>query len=42
MMKISKQSKEALLSMMVGIKDAHRIGCYADLMHALYSVVPTQ
>lgn len=42
MLKISKQSKDALLNMMVDIKDVQKIGSYADLMHALYSVVPVQ
>jgi hypothetical protein len=42
MLKISKQSKEVLLNMMVDIKDVQKIGCYTDLMHALYSVVPVQ
>lgn len=40
MLKISKLSKEALLKMMLDIKDAHRIGCYYDLLHALCDVVP--
>lgn len=39
-MKISKQSKEALLKLMVDINGFQNIGSYADLMHALYSVVP--
>lgn len=40
MLKINKQSKESLLNMMAEIKDVQEIGCYAALMHALYSVVP--
>lgn len=40
MLKINKQSKELLLNMMAEIKDVQGIGCYAALMHALYSVVP--